>query len=370
MSSYLSPREAAEYAHLSRKAVQRLIASGRVSPVIVEGRVRIPREQLDAFRAGGNGDEPETALDDLDGETARPVPMADLVGLLRELQADAVSRAEAAARWQTRAEYLAQEVQALRAASPKALSEPGPGPTEPADLHREQELLELQRQVAELQRESVEHARQVEAKDAHIASLQVLLERQQATLAQLMDERDQALAHAHALRQALQAARVEPPPAQATAAASSAQREEREPPLPVPLDDTAWEAATGSRAATTRAALSPREELADVQEEPPPEPSPPPPDQGEHISAAGEHSRFDVAPHREETPTSVAPEAAAVPPDPRDIAVPLAEEQPAPTSDVPATDPAGAPLVPPSPPAQPEPPPEPSAPRRPWWSVF
>ncbi len=119
MGAYLSARESADYCGVSEKTIRNWIASGRLSAEKSAGSFRIAQEDLDALR-DGNPHHPRTAESasaevSAEGrphraESADPSAVAELVHLVRDLQAQLVSTAETAAMWQERAGTLADRL--------------------------------------------------------------------------------------------------------------------------------------------------------------------------------------------------------------------------------------------------------------------
>lgn len=139
---YLSAREAADYCGVSEKTVRNWISSGRLFAERSAASFRISREQLDPFRrssapqsTGAERKSAESAPEvcTRPADSADTVPVADVLELVREAQADALAKAEAAAMWQARAELLAGELadarkQLLALQAPQ----PEPAPQQPA----------------------------------------------------------------------------------------------------------------------------------------------------------------------------------------------------------------------------------------------
>jgi excisionase family DNA binding protein len=108
---------AADYCGVSEKTIRNWIAEGKVRAEKSAGSFRIDREQLDALRREGPrsphnaGRRSNGSAEDVRAESA-PGPQAltvdDVLRLVRDAQADAIAKAEAAAMWQARAELLSQ----------------------------------------------------------------------------------------------------------------------------------------------------------------------------------------------------------------------------------------------------------------------
>ena len=149
MGAYLSAREAADYCGVSEKTVRNWLHTGRLSAEKSEGTFRIPQEQLDALKRNGPRTphpadrQPERSAEDVRAEGPHSVPVADVLALVRDLQAELLRRTEAAAVWQARALMLQERVRALEAPrshdapeSPVDVNlgaEPGEPPTESSD---------------------------------------------------------------------------------------------------------------------------------------------------------------------------------------------------------------------------------------------
>lgn len=123
------------------------------------------------------------------------VRVGDLLTLVRETQAEAIAKAEAAAMWQARAEMLAGELKkvcgeldGVRTAQ-AALPVPSNGPPAPSDSD---ELGDVEDAV---------DAEALKAKDQHITALQGLLDLQQKQLAHLHSTGDATAARARAAEQ-------------------------------------------------------------------------------------------------------------------------------------------------------------------------
>ncbi len=120
MGAYLSAREAADYCGVSEKTIRNWLAAGRLSADKSAGSFRIPQGQLDALRRHdprspqGADRQPEGSAEDVRAEGPHSVPVADVLALLRNAQAEAIAKAEAAAMWQTRAEVLALQLDQAR----------------------------------------------------------------------------------------------------------------------------------------------------------------------------------------------------------------------------------------------------------------
>jgi len=125
---YFSAREAADYCGVSEKTVRNWLASGLLEAVKSAGSFRIDREQLEPLRRKSA---PLPASADRQSVDV-PVSGADLLLLVREAQADAMAKAEAAAMWQARAEMLAGELADARGRL-AALKAPKVEPATPAD---------------------------------------------------------------------------------------------------------------------------------------------------------------------------------------------------------------------------------------------
>ena len=161
MGAYLSAREAADYCGVSEKTVRNWLHAGRLSAEKSEGTFRIPQEQLDTLRRHDPRSphpadrQPEGSAEDVRAEGPQAVPVADVLALLRDAQAEAITKAEAAAMWQVRAEVLAAQLELARtelralqaphvaqnatqasnltAEAPEPSSEPSDPPTEPPE---------------------------------------------------------------------------------------------------------------------------------------------------------------------------------------------------------------------------------------------
>ena len=122
MGAYLSARESADYCGVSEKTIRNWIASGRLSAEKSAGSFRIAQEELDVLRSGSphrpQGAESASAEVRAEGGprgaegSAEAAGVVELVGLVRDLQAQLVSRTEAATIWQARAELLAERLAA------------------------------------------------------------------------------------------------------------------------------------------------------------------------------------------------------------------------------------------------------------------
>jgi excisionase family DNA binding protein len=116
VSRVLSAEEAAQVCGVSPKTVRRWVKSGRLEAVKRGRSFRIERSAFGPFMGqdsahtnhrNGTVDTPDTGQDTNSGQV---VP----AGLYRELQAEMVRKAEAAAMWQARAEFLAGELSQAR----------------------------------------------------------------------------------------------------------------------------------------------------------------------------------------------------------------------------------------------------------------
>ena len=117
MGAYLSAREAADFCGVSEKTVRNWLHAGRLSAEKSEGAFRIPQAELVALKRNGprtsSADrQAEGSAEDVRAEGPHTVPVADVLALIREAQAEAIAKAEAAAMWQARAEMLAHRLAA------------------------------------------------------------------------------------------------------------------------------------------------------------------------------------------------------------------------------------------------------------------
>jgi excisionase family DNA binding protein len=120
MGAYLSAREAADYCGVSEKTVRNWLASGRLTAEKSAGSFRIDQDQLGPLKrksapgiAGADWQRAASAPG-VRGPAPAALMVDDVLQLVREAQMDAVSKAEAAAMWQARAEFLAGELQQAR----------------------------------------------------------------------------------------------------------------------------------------------------------------------------------------------------------------------------------------------------------------
>jgi excisionase family DNA binding protein len=135
MSAMLSARKAAALCGVSEKTVRRWIAAGRIKADKGGRDFRIPLSELSALRGPGAASSadvrgPDTGLSG--AGAARDA--AEWAALVRDLQAQVVQHAAAAAMWQTRAEVLGQRLLALEApplSSAVEDNEPAPAPEPP-----------------------------------------------------------------------------------------------------------------------------------------------------------------------------------------------------------------------------------------------
>ena len=147
MGAYLSARESADYCGVSEKTIRNWIASGRLSAEKSAGSFRIAQEELDVLRSGSphrlQGAESASAEVRTEGGpqgaegAAESAGVVELVSLVRHLQAQLVTRTEAATLWQARAEMLAERLAAaesriLALSAPESPVE-APGAPEPPD---------------------------------------------------------------------------------------------------------------------------------------------------------------------------------------------------------------------------------------------
>jgi excisionase family DNA binding protein len=124
MTEFLSTRQAAELCGVSERSIRNWVENGRLSATRVGRALRIPREQLHSLQrpsaqaarhlASVVRTEEEHGTWETRG-TAGSYPISELIVLVREAQAEAIIKAEAAARWQARAEVLAGELEEWRA---------------------------------------------------------------------------------------------------------------------------------------------------------------------------------------------------------------------------------------------------------------
>jgi excisionase family DNA binding protein len=139
MGAYLSARESADYCGVSEKTIRNWIAAGRLSAEKSAGTFRIDQEALDVLRSGTprplrsaeNGSAEVRAEGSPQGaESAEPSAVAELVTLVRDLQAQLVTTASTAAMWQERAGMLSDRL-ALAEAKIAALEAPREQPAPP-----------------------------------------------------------------------------------------------------------------------------------------------------------------------------------------------------------------------------------------------
>jgi excisionase family DNA binding protein len=123
MSEILSAHQAAARCGVSERTVRRWIAAGRLRAHKEGGTFRVALEEVSALagqrrgQAADNGHGPDSAAAPhtegatFGADTPRHVSEAPyLAELVRELTADAIAKAEAAAMWQARAELLAHQL--------------------------------------------------------------------------------------------------------------------------------------------------------------------------------------------------------------------------------------------------------------------
>ena len=128
MTAYLSAREAADYCGVSEKTVRNWLASGRLQAEKSAGSFRIPQDQLDTLKRNVGGSpqgaerQPEAEVSEVRTPGPQVFTVEDVLRLVREVQADAMSKAESAAMWQARAEMLAAQLDQAQLAleAPKA----------------------------------------------------------------------------------------------------------------------------------------------------------------------------------------------------------------------------------------------------------
>ncbi len=177
---------------------------------------RLEQQLADAARRAAEARASHHVADaaSLSGQVSHPV-MSDVLNLLREAQAQAITKAEAAAMWQARAEMLAGQLTQARSglATSEALASSTlePGDQEEADVSGESD------------------AEALHAKDAHIASLQQLLQLQQEQLVQARSaaqaaEQAREQAEAEIKRRASKSPAESAPPRTTTAARAPARR--------------------------------------------------------------------------------------------------------------------------------------------------
>jgi excisionase family DNA binding protein len=139
MTAYLSARESADYCGVSEKTIRNWIASGRLSAEKSAGSFRIAPDDLDALRSGSPHppQSAESASAEVRAEgsphgadSADPSAMVELIALVRELQAQLITRTEAAVMWQERARVLADQ---LALPPPAAEAPTAPAPIESPD---------------------------------------------------------------------------------------------------------------------------------------------------------------------------------------------------------------------------------------------
>ena len=134
MGAYLSARESADYCGVSEKTIRNWIAAGRLSAERSAGSFRIAQDDLDVLR-NGSPHPPRTAENGsaevrAEGsphraESAEGSAVAELVTLVRDLQAQLVTTASTAAMWQERAGMLSDRL-ALAESRLAALEAPRP----------------------------------------------------------------------------------------------------------------------------------------------------------------------------------------------------------------------------------------------------
>jgi len=116
MAAYLSAREAADYCGASEKTIRNWLATGRLSADKSAGSFHIPQAQLDAIKRNGprspqDADrQAEGSAEEVRAESPHLLTAADVLSMVREAQAEAIAKAEAAAMWQARAEMLAHQL--------------------------------------------------------------------------------------------------------------------------------------------------------------------------------------------------------------------------------------------------------------------
>lgn len=119
--TWLPLAEAAAQLGLSRSQLRRRIRAGQIASRQIPGP-HGPAYEVRIVSADPDVTVTSTARHANDRHPAGSVtvtpPLAELVALIRDLQADVVSKAEAAAMWQARAEYLATQVEQLQRALP------------------------------------------------------------------------------------------------------------------------------------------------------------------------------------------------------------------------------------------------------------
>jgi excisionase family DNA binding protein len=131
MAAYLSARQAADLCGVSERTIRNWIASGKLSAEKSAGTFRIDRDQLEAIAAADAHISAGAERNGADSANIPQTPSADpsaigpamleLVHLVAQLQSDVVQKAEAAAMWQSRAEFLAGQLEQaqLALAAPK-----------------------------------------------------------------------------------------------------------------------------------------------------------------------------------------------------------------------------------------------------------
>jgi excisionase family DNA binding protein len=142
MGAYLSAREAADYCGVSEKTIRNWLAAGKLSAEKSAGSFRISQDQLDALKREGprtprGADrQPEGSAEEVRAEGPQALTVQDVLGLLRDLQAELLARTEAATAWQVRAEVLAHQLAEaqgrIRALEAPKEPEPPPVPEPPA----------------------------------------------------------------------------------------------------------------------------------------------------------------------------------------------------------------------------------------------
>lgn len=125
MTGMLSARQAATICHVSERTIRNWISAGKLPAERTPEGFRVREEDLagklpthaearsESSGSGGTG-------------SAVSVDLSELVHLVAKLQADVVSKAEAAAMWQARAEMLAAQLEQAQRALP------APQPPQPA----------------------------------------------------------------------------------------------------------------------------------------------------------------------------------------------------------------------------------------------
>jgi excisionase family DNA binding protein len=124
-AAYLSARQAADYCGVSEKTIRNWIAAGRLSADKSADGFHIRVADLQPFcrraprtpqGADGSADRVRAESADSPHATVNPevLTVADVLQLVREARAEAMTKAEAAAMWQARAELLSAELERLR----------------------------------------------------------------------------------------------------------------------------------------------------------------------------------------------------------------------------------------------------------------